>query len=693
MNTPQNVVPLMRGQLGNPAPAPVGGALGAAGVEVDDSDASLEGSLAGFIKACFMEAQQQRTTSGVDERMLVALRAMRGEYPDEILRDIRQFGGSEVYARITAAKVRGVAALMREIYTSSDRPWMLSPTPVPDVPGPQVTQLATELLQTEIAEMTAAGGTPDEMMLIDRLNRIRQLMNDGRKRAAEDQARQREAQLDDFLVQGGFYTALWEFLLDLATFPFAVLKGPVVRMRNQLEWEGRTPVMKASPVMTWQRVSPFDVYFAPWAMTPNDGYVIHFQRTSRAELRGLRDIPSYNRAAIDEILSASDSQLGSMCDWIDSQRAQLEQRSSDMDTRTRTGADRPLPMLQFDGVVTGTMLREWGMPNPPADEEDMVVTVFMVGNKVIGARPNPHPQGKKPYYVDSFERVPGSLNGHGVPDLIEDVQQVANATLRALVNNMAIASGPMGWVNEDRMASNDPNATKLYPWKIWRATDAENGNDTQPPVNFFQPENNAQVLLAVYEKFVQMADEFSSLPRYMQGNTQVGGAGRTASGLSMLMDAANRTIKQTVASVDANIIEPVVEDLNLYLAMTRPDLSFGGDIDVVARGAVELVQRETLRMRKLEFLSITNNPMDNALLGPQGRGLLLKDVSKELGLPEDQLLAGLAAMGSGMPAPVQPGQPGQAAPGAPPGQQGPSPAAPTPQPKPTDGMATVNPGA
>jgi hypothetical protein len=683
----------MRGQLGNPAPAPVGGALGAAGVEVDDSDASLEGSLAGFIKACFMEAQQQRTTSGVDERMLVALRAMRGEYPDEILRDIRQFGGSEVYARITAAKVRGVAALMREIYTSSDRPWMLSPTPVPDVPGPQVTQLATELLQTEIAEMTAAGGTPDEMMLIDRLNRIRQLMNDGRKRAAEDQARQREAQLDDFLVQGGFYTALWEFLLDLATFPFAVLKGPVVRMRNQLEWEGRTPVMKASPVMTWQRVSPFDVYFAPWAMTPNDGYVIHFQRTSRAELRGLRDIPSYNRAAIDEILSASDSQLGSMCDWIDSQRAQLEQRSSDMDTRTRTGADRPLPMLQFDGVVTGTMLREWGMPNPPADEEDMVVTVFMVGNKVIGARPNPHPQGKKPYYVDSFERVPGSLNGHGVPDLIEDVQQVANATLRALVNNMAIASGPMGWVNEDRMASNDPNATKLYPWKIWRATDAENGNDTQPPVNFFQPENNAQVLLAVYEKFVQMADEFSSLPRYMQGNTQVGGAGRTASGLSMLMDAANRTIKQTVASVDANIIEPVVEDLNLYLAMTRPDLSFGGDIDVVARGAVELVQRETLRMRKLEFLSITNNPMDNALLGPQGRGLLLKDVSKELGLPEDQLLAGLAAMGSGMPAPVQPGQPGQAAPGAPPGQQGPSPAAPTPQPKPTDGMATVNPGA
>jgi hypothetical protein len=691
MSTPQNVVPFVRAQLGNPAPPPPGGALGTAGVATEGSDAAMEGSLAGFIRECFMQAEMHRTSSGVNERMLVALRAMRGEYPPDVLDAIKQFGGSEVYARITAAKVRGVAALMREIYTASDRPWMLSPTPVPDIPGPAVTELATQLLQAEASEMIAQGGQPDELMLIDRLNKIRQMMNDGRKRAAEDQARQRENQLDDFLVQGGFYTALWEFLLDLATFPYAVLKGPVVRMRNQLEWQGRTPVMKASPVLTWQRCSPFDVYFAPWSMAPNDGYVIHFMRTSRAELRSLKGLPSYNAEAIDEILRANDNQLGIMCDWIDSQRAALEQRATDVETRTRAGGDRPLPLLEFNGAVSGRMLREWGMPNPPPDEDDMEVTVFMVGSKVIGARPNPHPEGKKGFYVDSFERVPGSLNGHGVPDLIEDVQQVANATLRALVNNMAIASGPMGWVNEDRLASNDPNATKLHPWKMWRTTDAETGNDTQPPVNFFMPENNAQVLLLVYEKFVQMADEFSSLPRYMQGNTQVGGAGRTASGLSMLMDAANRTIKQTVASVDANIIEPVVEDLNLFLAMTRPDLSYGGDIDVVARGAVELVQRETLRMRKIEFLTNTNNPVDMQLLGAQGRGLLLKDIAKDLGLPEDQLLSGLAAMGSGAPMPGQQ-PPGAAAPGAPPGAQGPSPAAPTPMPAPTDGMATVRPG-
>ncbi|MEF4262404.1 hypothetical protein U9Z10_23515, partial [Escherichia coli] len=130
--------------------------------------------------------------------------------------------------------------------------------------------------------------------------------------------------------------------------------------------------------------------------------------------------------------------------------------------------------------------------------------------EVIGVTINPHPTGRLPFYVDSFERVPGSCYGNAIPDLLEDIQGVGNAALRALVNNLAIASGPMGWMNEDRLAENDPNAKRLWPWKIFSFTDPMSSKaSSEKPMEFFQPNNNVQELFMVYERMLNMADEIS----------------------------------------------------------------------------------------------------------------------------------------------------------------------------------------
>ena len=46
--------------------------------------------------------------------------------------------------------------------------------------------------------------------------------------------------------------------------------------------------------------------------------------------------------------------------------------------------------------------------------------------------------------------------------------------------------------------------------------------------------------MAVFEKFSQLADEYTGIPRYMAGIEGASGAGRTASGMSMLMGNAGR---------------------------------------------------------------------------------------------------------------------------------------------------------
>ena len=625
-------IPILRADFGPPPPEVI-----IPDPAIAQQEQRLKTELANYIRDCFEDARNHRANQGIERTMLDALRAMRGEYDAATLRDIKEFGGSEVYARITASKVRGTAALLREIYTASERPWNLSPTPEPMLSGPTLTQAISKVMVAEVAEAEAAGFQPDEEQLAARLSELREMIGQQRKKAAVSSLRARELTLDDLLWEGGFYSALWDVLGDIATFPLGILKGPVIRYKNVLVWKGRKPTVERKPVPQWERCSPFDVYFAPWAQTAQDGYIIHRERVTRSALQSLIGLKTYNADAIRRVLDNWGTINTDWYDYMESERADLEQRDSDNTSHfSNRAVDKPAPMLSFFGAVSGKALREWGIDASlvPDDTKDLDVCAYLVGDEVIGVTVNPHPAGHKPFYVDSFERVPGSVYGNSIPQLINDVQAVGNAALRAMVNNLSIASGPMGWINEDRLASNDPNADKLWPWKIFRFTDPMTAGQSEEPMKFFQPNANVQQLFMVYQSMLNMADEITTLPRYMQGSGQgVGGAGRTAAGLSMLMDAANRTVKQTVSSIDANIIEPVVEHLNVYLALTRDDVVVEGDISVVARGAAELMQRETMRMRRLEFLNITNNPVDSQLVGIEGRYNVIKEIARDLNMP------------------------------------------------------------
>lgn len=652
-------------------------------VETGDDRAIADG-LAKYVRDAYTQAKEQRQMSGVDDDLLAALRAVRGEYDAVKKAEIRK-AGTDVYLRISANKVRSVAAALRDVYASNDRPWGIEPTPEPEMPlDNEKEKLISQILMQEAQEAVAngAGASLTPQMLFNRRRDLRDLFYQHTQLNARNALRQRENQMDDILTQGGFYQALWDFLLDIPTFPYAVLKGPVVYYKNQLHWEGNKPVVKSEPTMTWERCSPFDVYFAPWAQSAQDGYIVHRQRCTRATLQALIGLPSYNTANIMEVLSRDTDAYKDWYNFTEQERAELEHRDSDQNSaHSGNAVDKPFPMLEFHGPVSGRLLVEWGMDakQVPDDSKDLDITCWLIDDLVIGVRLNPHPMGNKPFYVDSFERVPGSIYGLGVPKMIEDIQDAGAATLRALVNNMAIASGPQVAVNEPRLDETETEI-KMYPWKIWAFTDDPSGTGAGLPITFFQPQSNAAELLGVLKQFTEMADTYSSMPQYMQGNAEgMSTIGRTSSGLSMLMDAANRTLKQSVTSIDKNVVEAVVRDLNLFLAIVRPDLVDDGDINIVAKGATELVQREQLRMRRIQFLQATQNPMDAQIIGIPGRKAIISEVARDLGLPVDQIVTGAASM-----SPMQPQQQSAAPPN---GGAMEGPAAPGPAPGPKDAGA------
>ena len=195
-----------------------------------------EVGLAGYVRGTWRDYRNARTEINLDTRISNALRSYNGRYSPEKLAKIRQFGGSEVYSRIVTVKCRGTTAMLRDVFLSSEQPWGLAPTPIPDIPTPIMDGIE-QLVQTELQQMAVMGMPEPSPAQIEQ--RVAQLSQEAYRKTvdrAEGEARKAEQYLQDILIEGKFYEAMAEFLIDLPIYPYAVMKGPVVQMCESLKW-------------------------------------------------------------------------------------------------------------------------------------------------------------------------------------------------------------------------------------------------------------------------------------------------------------------------------------------------------------------------------------------------------------------------------------------------------------------------
>jgi hypothetical protein len=519
------------------------------------------------------------------------------------------------------------------VYLGAERPWDIDPTPHPSTPN-DIDAEIQQLVNIEVATMLQTGAPVDPQMVEDRVKGLRKAAERAAKKVAVDEATKSTERLDDILTEGGFYQAFAEFLIDLPIFPYAVIKGPVIRKNEQTKWINGQPIRESVPKMYWDRISPFDLYWSPGSTHVRQADFVERIQLSRAELAACRDLPGYNREAIEAILE--DSYMDGLHEWwdtVDTERAQMEDRE-----RWARTSSSLIDTCEFTGYVSGRLLRDWGMDEAkvPDLHDEYFVTAWLIDRYVIKVQVNKSTNNRPPYYISSFEKVPGALVGLGLPDLLEDVQTVCNAAARSLVNNASIASGPQVVVNDEVIDPADDD--QLYPWKRWHVNyDPSLAASGNKPVEFFQPNMNVQELMTIYEKWNMMGDEISAIPRYMTGNEKVGGAGRTASGLAMLMGNASKTLQNVAASIDRDVVEPLLQQLFDMVMLTQPGV-FKGDELIVVKGVNHAVKREQDRMRQLEFLQLTANPIDMAIVGPEGRANILRSVAQNLGLEHERVL-------------------------------------------------------
>lgn len=609
--------------------------------------------LAAYIIDAKEVAVRAKQTSGVESRLLNSIKQYKGEYSSTKLAQIRQFlpNGSEVFMKETGVKCRAATAVLMDAFLPFDgKAWTLEPTPNPEISQEELQSISQQVTFQVIQEELAASGLDrsrlsNEQMasFIQNIQRetffrrgkeIRDKIDVEVEKIAHDSAKRMAKLIDDQLIEGNWRKALQDFLTDLPIFPAAFLKWELVRVKklSRVFANGQWVVKPINRVVKMMKhISPFDIYPSQEAKDISDGYLIERVKFTRKFLSDLKGTKGVNSGAVDILLERY--QNGGRHEHLhtDQERAEVEDRPNEFSYR-----NEHIDGWVFTGSVSGMLLAGWGHDFGPVTEadpnpftEEYEITGMLVDEVVFMAQVNPDPLGQRNYFKASFVEVPGSFWGLGVPDLMKDTQGIANAAARALVNNMAMAAGPMAGVHVDRLVDGeDPD--NIHPLRIFQLQNPT--GTTAKPIEFFQPSPFAETLIQVIQTMKRLSDDQTGIPAYTHGDTKVSGAGRTASGLNMLMGNQRLLITQTLANIDRTMMRPLIESYYNHNMLFHPDPTIKGDVQIRAQGVLSHIVKDSKLLSIQRFRESLVNPIDASIVGTDGRIKLLNEEARLLGL-------------------------------------------------------------
>lgn len=628
-----------------------------------------------YTENCWQAAKAAKERD-IEPEMLADIRQRDGVYAPDKMAAIREQGGSEIYMMLTNVKARAAESWIRDILLpSGERTFTASPSPVPDDLPPNLKVDVYQRTLQELDQAVAQGLYPTPGEVKERARKLYDQVQARFNDIAEQRAKRMEDAIDDVFVQGQWYEAMGEMIGDLVCLPAAFIKGPVIQQQKNIRWDQDVtgqfvPMADGELTPTFYSPSPLDIYPAPNSRGIEDGYLLERLTLRRAAIYKMKGVPGYDSDAIDRALE--DYQHSGHSENIAGEEVRRDLENS---TSWSLSPDNTIDAMEFHGNVRGEWLIEWGVSEAripdPAKEYD--ISCLKIGRYVVRCVLNTDPLGRKPYMMAHYDSIKNQFWGRGMVRLIRDLQDMCNATARAMVNNLSIASGPLVETEVDRLAEGE-DVTQIYPWRVFQ-TKAATTNSPSPAIRFYQPDDNTDKLMEVYEYFSRLADNYSGIPRFEQGLNTTSGAAGTASGLAMLMNASSRQIKRVIASID-NMIVGSAERVHTYLMLYGAVQEIKGDVELRARGAASLVAREQLQVRRNQFLEATMNPMDAKILGIEGRAELLRQAVRTLDMDpddgiiptEDELRAKMKQMAAGQ----GPGAPEAGAQGGKPGQAGPN---------------------
>lgn len=579
-------------------------------------------SLGVELLAEFNQAELDRRLT--EDRWLRNLRAYKGQYDPDVLAKIGPVR-SKAFVRKTRVKIKTIDSRVADLLfpAGGDKNWTIEATPKPSVSEEQKGQVIQRLKQLAQAQAQASGQPPQR---IDD-----KLIDDAILELAKEAAAKMSNLIDDQLVEARYKESCLKTIHSGHLYGTGILKGPLVerRVRTRFVFERQKWVTKTDTYTV-----PFVENVPVWRWYPDMAatrlqdcrYVYERHIMTQSDLAALAERKTFDRAKIIAYIKAHPT-------------GELRQRYSDNELKiigerlANQGQSRGMfEILERWGWLTGTQLKNVGIDIP---EDRLHETFFsnvwlLPSGEVVKAVLQPINGVTWPYHLYSFDHDETSIFAEGVASVMEDEQTNLNAARRMKLDNAALTAGPMVEVVPTLLSGYD-RMDEIAPWKVWVRNASQPG---APAIRAIELPSKLAELNMLEQTFDVSADEVTAIPRYMSGENATSGAAGTASGMSMLMGAANIVVKDLVSAWDEGVTVTFLKSLYRWNMQFHPDNSVKGDLDVKARGSSSLVAKEVRGRVLNEFALSVSNPMDapyikrDKLLRQRAEASELSDVVK-----------------------------------------------------------------
>jgi hypothetical protein len=346
-------------------------------------------------------------------------------------------------------------------------------------------------------------------------------------------------------------------------------------------------------------------------------YVIERHKLSRTQLRALKKRPHFRSQVIDDAIAMGENYNKEY--WED-----------DLSDYSPEHAIARFEVLEYWGTADVSMLKEQQIeiPEDLDDFDEVQINAWICNNKVIRMVLNPFKPAKIPYMAAPYELNPYSFFGVGIAENMDDTQTLMNGFMRMAVDNAVMSGNLLIEIDETNLVPGQD--LSVYPGKIFRR---QGGAPGQAIFGTKFP-NVANENMQLFDKARVLADESTGFPSFAHGQTGVSGVGRTASGISMLMNAASGSIKNVIKNVDDYLLRPLGEGLFRFNMQFNYDKNTKGDLEVKARGTESLMANEVRSQRLMQFLQVASNPS----LAPFAKfQYVIREIAKSLDLDPDKV--------------------------------------------------------
>jgi len=563
----------------------------------------------------------------IDNLMLADHYQYRSEYsPEEQsrIKGIRE-DACHLFLGLTRTKVRTLDARINEMaFGAAKKNWSVQPTPEPDLPPDAIAE--AEKMGEEDSE--AARMSPEERL----------------RMVARARAERMNRQMEDYLVESDYEQKFLSVTHNGHKLRAGILKGPLVTYQMRKRW-GHVMVagedgaqmsawrMAAEKIVRpyFEAVKPWDIYLEWTARKPEESEWI-FQRHlfGRARIASLAANETFYQPTIASWLEQKPS---GDCQW-ENWETRLYQSSR---ANAATPADRrKWELIEGWGPLTAEELLQLGMESRlkrmgiVLDDVSAALLEahpwFDRAGHVIGLSLNPNEDESRPYTFYIPMPDDDMVLGTSFPESIRDMQSGANGTFRMLFDNAASAVGPQVEVRMSRLLMQG-DLKRMTPFTIW-PTREEPWNSANPAIQFSEFSNHTAVYLALLNALQVLIDEVSGVPRYQHGAGAGSGAGRTASGLAMLMGAAGQLVKDQLRAWDEFQGEVLRKLFNWTMQFCdRPEIK--GDARIQVKTSLSVLQKVQELEQLRAFRLSTTNPVDAPFTK---RREMLEDEASALGL-------------------------------------------------------------